>query len=366
MKFIDLQSQYQQHKSDIDQAIQRVLDHGQFINGPEVTEFETALADFVGVSYCVGNASGTTALQIALMALDVGPGDEVITTPFSFFATAEVLILLGIKPVYVDIDPKTYNIDANMIEAAITPKTKAIMPVSLYGQPAEFEKINEIAKKYNLPVIEDGAQSLGASHHGIQSGALSTIGCTSFFPSKPLGAYGDAGACFTNDAELAQKMRQLIDHGQSGRYHHTQIGINGRLDTLQAAILLQKLKHLQKEMDQRQQAARFYDERLSPSIKRPFIEIYNRSAYAQYTVQVDRREWVQAKLSEAGIPTAVHYPKGLHQQPASALGDKEHYPHTERAAERVLSLPFYPGMPLSTIEQVCEALNAIVMATEPA
>ena len=363
MKFIDLQAQYQQYRVDIDAAIQRVLDHGQYINGPEIRQLEAQLADYVGVKHCIGNASGTTAIQIALMALGVGPGDEVITTPFSFFATAEVIILLGAKPVYVDIDLRTYNIDPVGIETAITSKTKAIMPVNLYGQPADFDAINAIAAKYNLPVIEDAAQSLGAIYKGRRSGGLSTIACTSFFPSKPLGCYGDGGACFTNDSALAEKIRMIVDHGQSARYQHTMIGINGRLDTIQAAVLLQKLKHLQKEVDLRQVVAETYSRYLSDEVAKPYIESHNVSAYAQYTIQVERREALREALNAGGIPTAVHYPKGLHQQAASALPETVSYPLTEKASERVVSLPFYPGMPTAVIQQVSEAVNKAIAGT---
>lgn len=359
MKFIDLQSQYQQYKTDIDAAIQRVLDHGQYINGPEVKMFERQLADFVGVKHCIGNSSGTAAIQIALMALEIGHGDEIITSPFSFFATAEVILLMGAKPVYVDIDPRTYNIDPAAIEAAITEKTKAIMPVSLYGQPADFDAINAIAERHQLPVIEDAAQSLGATYKTRRSGALSTIACTSFFPSKPLGAYGDAGACLTNDDTLAEKMRMIADHGQAGRYEHVLVGLNARLDTLQAAILIEKLKHLQHEIDMRQRVANSYAQCLSETITRPYIEAQNVSAYAQYTVQVDQRDKVQAALKEMGVPTAVHYPKGLHQQAASVFEQKS-FPQTERAAERVLSLPFYPAMSLDAVEKVADALNKTI------
>lgn len=360
MKFIDLQAQYQQYKTDIDAAIQSVLDHGQYINGPEIRELEKQLADFVGVKHCIGNASGTTAIQVALMALNIGSGDEVITTPFSFFATAEVIILLGAKPVYVDIDPKTYNIDPTKIESAITEKTKAIMPVSLYGQPAEMDAINAIAERHGLPVIEDAAQSLGAVYKGRRSGGLSTMACTSFFPSKPLGCYGDGGACFTNDDELAEKMRMIVDHGQASRYHHTMIGINGRLDTIQAAVLLQKLKHFQEEIDSRQKVAEEYSRYLSDDILRPYIEPHNISAFAQYTVQVDNRDALREILSEAGIPTAIHYPKGLHQQPATAVEKNASYPVAESTSDRVMSLPFYPGMPSDAVQRVAEALNKAV------
>jgi UDP-2-acetamido-2-deoxy-ribo-hexuluronate aminotransferase len=360
VKFIDLQSQYQQHKMAIDAAIQTVLDHGQYINGPEVAQLESDLQQFVGVSHAIGCASGTTALQMALMAVGVGPGDEVITTPFSFFATAEVIVLLGAKPVYVDIDPQTYNINPDAIEAAITPKTKAIIPVSLYGQAADFDEINAIADRHQLPVIEDAAQSLGATYKGRHSGNLSTIACASFFPSKPLGCYGDGGACFTNDDALAEKMRMIANHGQAARYHHTMIGINGRLDTIQAAILIEKLKHFPAEIEARQTVAAEYARCLSDQIQLPMIKNHNVSAYAQYTIQVSDRDNVREALSAQGIPMAVHYPKGLHQQPATKVDENASYPETELAAARVMSLPFYPGMPQETIEKVAAAIHQIV------
>lgn len=359
VKFIDLQAQYQQYKNDINAAIQTVLDHGQYINGPEVSAFEDRLADYVGVKHCIGNASGTTALQVALMALDIAPGDEVITTPFSFFATAEVIVLLGARPVYVDIDPKTYNIDPAQIEAAITHKTKAIVPVSLYGQVADLDIINSIAERKGLFVIEDAAQSLGATYKGRQSGSLTTIACTSFFPSKPLGCYGDGGACFTNDDVLAQKIRTIINHGQTSRYQHTLIGINGRLDTIQAAILLQKLNHFHNEINLRQQVAEHYARYLPSSISSPFIESHNKSAYAQYTIQVERRDEIQNALQEKGIPTAVHYPKGLHQQPA-VLRENATYPIAEAVSERVLSLPFYPTLSITDIQRTGEVLTEVM------
>ncbi len=360
MKFIDLQTQYKKYKKDINAAIQRVLDHGQYIHGPEIQEFEAQLANYVGVKYCIGNASGTVALQIALMALDIQPGDEIITTPFSFFATAEVILLLGAKPVYVDIDPRTYNISPTAIEAAITPRTKVIMPVSLYGQPADFDAINEIAMQYHIPVVEDAAQSLGATYKGRHSGSLSVIACTSFFPSKPLGCYGDGGACFTNDQELAQKMRRLIDHGQGKRYDHIMIGINGRLDTIQAAILLQKLKYFQEEIVLRQKVAKEYSRYLSNDIILPYIEPYNMSAYAQYTIEVDHRDTVRALLKESGIPTAVHYPKGLHQQPAIHMDQYVFCPVTENASNRVLSLPFYPNLSKKMLQCIANEVNRAV------
>ncbi|MCE5286206.1 MAG: DegT/DnrJ/EryC1/StrS family aminotransferase [Pelosinus sp.] len=339
--FIDLKAQQDRIKEDLDRRIQKVLAHGQYIMGPEVHELEEKLADYVGVKHCLSVASGTDALLIALMALGVNAGDEVITTPFTFIATAEVIALLGAKPVFVDIDPRTYNIKPDLIEAAITSKTKAIIPVSIFGQCADFDTINTIASKYNLPVIEDGAQSFGATYKGRKSCSLSTIGCTSFFPSKPLGCYGDGGACFTNDSNIFKTMDQIRLHGQEKRYHHQLVGINGRLDTLQAAILLVKLEIFPGEVVLREQIGQRYTELLSNSIVTPFIQEKCTSVYAQYTVQVDDRINYQEKLRAAGIPSAVHYPVPLHLQPVFfRLGKGEgSYPAAENVAKRVISLP---------------------------
>lgn len=362
MKFIDLVSQYQAHQSKIDERIQAVLQHGQYIMGPEVAECEQQLANLIGVKHAILNSSGTTALQLALMALDIGPGDEIITSSFSFFATAETAKLLGATPVLVDIDPNTFNIDAHLIEAAITPRTKAIIPVSMFGQCADMDAINAIAARHQLPVIEDAAQSLGAKYKDRFSGNLSTIACTSFFPSKPLGAYGDAGACFTNDDALAKRIRSLLDHGQEGRYHHTSIGINGRCDTLQAAVILAKLDFFAEELRQRQVVAEWYYEALNGVIDLPKIADYNKSVYAQFTVQVDDREAFQAALSAVGIPTVVHYPKGLHQQPAlsdaTVVGSLK---HAERACQRVVSLPFYAGMSREDVEKVAGVIQSLML-----
>lgn len=364
MQFIDLQTQYQKHKTQIDAAISRVLGHGQYLFGPEVESLEKRLASYVGVTHCIAMASGTTALHVALMALNIAPGDEIITTPFSFFATAEVIYLLGAKPVYVDINSQTYLLDPALLEAAITPKTKAIMPVSLYGQCADMDAINSIAKRHHIPVIEDAAQSMGAMYKNKKSGGLSEIGCTSFFPSKPLGGYGDSGACFTNNDELASRMRLIMNHGQKNRYNHVAIGVNGRMDTLQAAVLLEKLAIFEVELEKRQVIANWYRDALSCFAEPPIISSCNYSTFAQYTVQVNNRETVRRLLSEAGIPTAVHYPVGLHQQPvvASISGDQSHsFPVTEHIAKRVMSLPFHPYLEKETVEMICEKLESIVM-----
>lgn len=343
MQFIDLAAQQARIKDKIDAGIQRVLAHGQYILGPEVTELEERLASFSGAKHCITCANGTDALQIAQMAFGIGPGDEVITPGFTYIATAETVAVLRAKPVYVDIDPKTYNLDPAKLEAAITPRTKAIIPVSLYGQCADLDAINAIANKHGIPVIEDAAQSFGAIYKGKRSCNLSTVATTSFFPSKPLGCYGDGGAIFTNDDELATVMRQIARHGQDRRYHHIRVGVNSRLDTLQAAILLPKLEILAEEIRLRNQRAERYT-RLLKAVgieTTPHVKEHNVSAWAQYTIYVNNREEIQGKLRGAGIPTAVHYPIPLNQQPAVA--DKgANLPVGDDAAKRVVSLPMHP------------------------
>jgi UDP-2-acetamido-2-deoxy-ribo-hexuluronate aminotransferase len=356
MEFIDLKSQYQHLKADIDAGIQRVLDHGQYILGPEVAELEEKLAYYTGSKYCITVANGTDALQIAQMALGIGPGDEVITPGFTYIATAETVALLRAKPVYVDIDPRTYNLSPELLEAAITPNTKAIIPVSLFGQCADFDAINAIAAKYGIPVIEDAAQSFGATYKGRKSCNLSTIACASFFPSKPLGCYGDGGAIFTNDDELAKVMRQIARHGQDRRYHHIRVGVNSRLDTIQAAVLLPKLAVLEDELLQRQGIAATYNRFLAQSetfhangitkhpdntIITPYLEPHNTSAWAQYTIQVPDREALQGQLKAAGIPTTVHYPIPLNKQPAVA-DEMALLPVGDAVAQHVMSLPMGP------------------------
>lgn len=357
MQFIDLAAQQARIKDKIDAGIQRVLAHGNYILGPEVAQLEEKLVEFTGAKYCITVANGTDALQIAQMALGVGYGDEVIVPGFSYIATAETPALLGAKPVYVDIDPRTYNLDPAKLEAAITSRTKAIIPVSLYGQCADFDAINTIAEKHGIPVIEDGAQSFGASYKGKKSCNLSTIGCTSFFPSKPLGCYGDGGAIFTNDDELAIVLRQIARHGQDRRYHHIRVGVNSRLDTLQAAILLPKLEILAEEIELRNQVADNYTRLLKEAgiTTAPYIVAHNISAWAQYTIRVENREQIQQKLQEANIPTAVHYPIPLNKQPAVAdenvqlsIGDK--------VADEVMSLPMHPYLTVKEQQLVVRAL----------
>ena len=357
--FIDLKAQQARLKTEIDAGIQRVLAHGQFILGPEVAELEQRLAAYVGARHCITCANGTDALQIALMALGVEPGDEVIMPGFTYIATAETAAILHAKPVYVDIDPRTYLIDPAGLEAAITPRTKAIVPVSLYGQCADFDAINAIAERHGIPVIEDAAQSFGATYKGRRSCHLSTIACTSFFPSKPLGCYGDGGAMFTDDDALAQVMRQIARHGQDRRYHHIRVGMNSRLDTLQAAILLPKLAILDEEIRQRQQVAADYARRLAEAgIEPPFVEAHNVSVYAQYTIRAEDRDALCARLKEAGIPTAVHYPLPLNRQPA-VEDPHAHLPAGDRAAREVLSLPMHPYLTGAQIASIVDSLAAV-------
>ncbi|MCB1874718.1 MAG: DegT/DnrJ/EryC1/StrS family aminotransferase [Chromatiales bacterium] len=359
MNFIDLKAQYLEIQDDVLAGIRKVLESGQYILGPEVRELEQKLAQYVGTEYCLGLSSGTDALVVALMALDIGPGDEVITTAFSFIATGEAIALVGAKPVFVDIDPKSYNVTAETIAPAITPRTKAIMPVSLYGQCADYDAINDLAAEHGLTVIEDAAQSFGATYKGRQSCGLTTIGCTSFFPSKPLGCYGDGGAVFTNDATLDKLMREIYLHGQDRRYHHARLGINGRLDTVQAAVLLAKLPHFADEVVKRAVIGKRYSEALKDVVTTPWISPDNTSVYAQYTIQVDNRDAVQQGLQEKGIPTAVHYPIPLNKQPA--MGSNEaRVPHAEAAAERVISLPMSPWLTQDDQDRVIEAVREVV------
>ena len=363
--FIDLKAQYAVARNEINDRIDKVLNHGQYIMGPEVKELELRLADFVGVRHCVTVSSGTEALLISLMAIGVGPGDEVITTPFSFVATAEVIVLLGATPVYVDIEPDTCNIDSTKIEEAISVRTKAILPVSLYGQPADMDEINQIAARHGLRVIEDAAQSFGAMHRGRYSCNLSAIGCTSFFPSKPLGCYGDGGAIFTDDDSISLACAELRVHGQSKRYVHTRVGVGGRMDTLQCAIVLAKLDLFHHEIKLRAEIAEEYFSLLDRSNfasiagnRIPEIRDYNQSVFAQFTVQVSNRAALIEKLRSAGVPTAVHYPVPINEQPAYA-GAGQHAgatPISSEVAKRVLSIPFGPYLQREHQELVVSAL----------
>jgi UDP-2-acetamido-2-deoxy-ribo-hexuluronate aminotransferase len=360
MQFTDLKAQYAALKPDIDARIQRVLDHGQYIMGPEVAELEQALSAFTGSRHCVTVSSGTEALLIALMALGIGPGDEVVTSPFTFAATGEVIVLVGARPVFVDVQPGTCNLDPTLLEAALTPRTKAIMPVSLYGQVADMAEINAVAARHGLPVIEDAAQSFGATYQGKRSCALSTFGCTSFFPSKPLGCYGDGGALFTDDDALAQAAREIRVHGQSGRYHHTRIGVGGRMDTLQCAIVLAKLSRFAWELERRHALGARYTQALQgiAGLRTLTVAPDRDCVWGQYTVFVDNRASVQAALKEAGIPTAVHYPKPLHHQPAYAAHCcPECCPVSVQVADQVMSLPMSADLSEADQDLVVQALR---------
>lgn len=373
MNFIDLKSQQLTElangrtlRSLINDRISCVLDHGQYILGPEVNELESALASYVGASHCVCVSSGTDALLLALMSIGVQPGDEVITSPFSFVATAEVITLLGAHPVFVDIDPLTYNLDPDLLERAISNRTKAIIPVSLYGQPANFSVINPIASHFGIPVIEDGAQSFGSTHYGQRSCSLSTIGTTSFFPSKPLGCYGDGGALFTNDKDLAERIRRISRHGQSRRYFHTEQGINGRIDTIQAAILLAKLEVFDSEVQARQRLGTTLTTMLNSYgiSQSPYVSPENTSVYAQYTIQVPNRDAFIKDLQLDGIPTAVHYPTLLCMQPSIAMRPpcqaRCHSgcstPVSLSISQRVVSLPFHPYLTDSDLHNIVSAV----------
>ncbi len=362
MDFIDLKTQYRELRDSINARIQKVLDHGQFILGPEVAELEQRLARHVRAKHCVTCGSGTDALQIALMAIGLKPGDEVITPPFTFVATVEMIVLLGAKPVFVDVEPDTCNLDVRLLEAAITPRTRAIMPVALYGQPADMDEINAVAAQRGIPVIEDAAQSFGASYKGRRSCALSTIGATSFFPSKPLGCYGEGGAVFTDDDALATAMREIRHHGQERRYHHTRLGINGRMDTLQCAVLLAKLERFDWEIERRLAIGRRYDELLAglePSVRTVKVRPDRTSVYAQYTIVSDDRDALAKVLGAEGIPTAVHYPVALHHQPAyAALSAGEAYPVSEQLGRRVLSLPMHPYLDEATQARIARTVRA--------
>jgi len=363
--FIDLKSQYQTLKSEIDARIHAVLDHGQYIMGPEVKELEEKLQEYTHAKNCITVASGTEALLISLMALDIGPGDEVITTPFTFVSTAEVIVNVGATPVFVDIQADTCNIDPEKIELAITPNTKAIMPVSLYGQPADMDEINAISKRHgNIPVIEDAAQSFGATYKGKKSCNLSTIGCTSFFPSKPLGCYGDGGAIFTNDDDIALACREIRVHGQSKRYVHTRVGVAGRMDTIQAGVVLAKLTQFDREVQQRQVIGGRYTRLITEScihITPPHLAGDRTSVYGQYTIKTENREELQSQLKEAGIPTAVHYPVPLNEQEAYQKYERHKTPVASEHSKLVLSLPMHNGITIQLQERIMSNLDTVLV-----
>ncbi len=362
--FIDLKSQYKALKESIDSRIHKVLDHGAYVNGPEVAELEQKLAQHTGTKFALTCASGTDALLLPLMALGIGPGDEVITTAFSFIATAEVIVLAGAKPIYVDIDPRTFNIDVTQIEKAITAKTKAIMPVSLYGQMADMDELNALAKKHNLHVIEDSAQSYGASYKKQKSGSMTIAGGTSFFPAKPLGAYGDGGAIFTNDQKLLTVMKEIREHGSESRYYHTRLGVNARLDTLQCAILLAKLERYDWEVERRNKIASRYNESFA-HIKQagfsfPHVKSDRQSVWAQYTLTVQDRDGFAKKMQEAGVPTSIHYPRIMPDQPwykEHTADPQANLSVARNAALHVISLPMYPDMDIPTQDKIIQAVT---------
>ncbi|MDJ0938904.1 MAG: DegT/DnrJ/EryC1/StrS family aminotransferase [Woeseiaceae bacterium] len=357
--FVDLKTQYRAIEPDINERISRVLEHGRYILGPEVTEMEERLADYVGVKHCVSVASGTDALLISLMALGIGPGDEVITTPFTFVATVEVIALLGIQPVFIDIEADTCNVDVSKLEALISERTKAIMPVSLYGQCADMDEINAIAERHGgIPVIEDAAQSFGAAYKDRKSCGVSTIGCTSFFPSKPLGCYGDGGALFTDDDDIAQAAREIRVHGQSARYVHTRVGVGGRMDTLQCAVVLAKLERFDWEVEQRIRIGEKYRSMLEPlGIDSVVVRPDRTSVFAQYTLFLDDRDECQKRMSEADVPTAVHYPIPLNEQPAYRdLCCPDCTPVASAVSKRVISLPMSADLAPEDQDRVISAL----------
>jgi UDP-2-acetamido-2-deoxy-ribo-hexuluronate aminotransferase len=366
MQFIDLKTQYQKHRAAIDGSIARVLEHGQFIMGPEIEELEKALSAYVGVKHAITVASGTDSLEIALRALGIGPGDEVITVPFTWISSCEVIGLVGATPVFVDIDPVTYNMDVAKLERAITPRTKAIMPVSLFGQMPDYEAINRIAAARNITVIEDAAQSMGATQRGRKSCAVTKISSTSFFPAKPLGCYGDGGALFTDDDKLNETMRAIRTHGGIKRHHHPLLGMNGRFDTLQAGILLAKLPHFPDEVTARERIGARYTELLRGFVGVPEVAPGNTHVYAQYTIRVGNREELGIKLKEEGVPSAVYYPKCLHEQPVFAplgysWGD---FPVSERASREVISLPMHPFLTVEEQNLIVAAVRRHARPTE--
>lgn len=364
MQFIDLKTQYEKYKTEVDERIHAVLEHGRYIMGPEIAELETILAEYVGVKHCITVASGTDSLEIALRALGVGAGDEVITVPFSWISTAEVIAAVGATPVFIDVEYNTFNMDADLLEAAITKNTKAIMPVSLFGQMPNLELINEIAGKYGIPVIEDAAQSFGASRIGKRSCGASTIGSTSFFPAKPLGCYGDGGALFTDDDDLGEAMRAIRTHGGVKRHYHTHIGLNGRFDTIQAAVLLAKWPHFEAEVKARGENGARYSELLKDHVVTPAIAEGNTHVYGQYTIRVDegKRDEIVAGMKEAGIPVGIYYPKCFHEQPVfEYLGYKYgDFPESEKASREVLSLPMHPFLTEDEQQSVVNTLRELV------
>lgn len=360
--FANLGLAYSEHKPAIDSAMAKVIENSSFIMGPAVVEFEKSLNSFVSTKHSLTCSSGTDALLLAMMAIDIQPGDEIITSPFTFIASGETIAFLKAVPIFVDIEEDSYTIDPDKIEKAITKKTKAIMPISLFGQVADMVKINAIAKKYNLYVIEDAAQSFGATHHGKRSCNLSTIGCTSFFPAKPLGCFGDGGAVFTNDDTIAEKVNSLRLHGQTKRYYHKYIGMGGRLDALQAAILNEKLKYYCNDIIRRQYVAETYSRNIKSSVIKPITKTENTSVWAQYSIRVKKREQIQEKLKKVGIPTAVHYPMPLHLQECFKYlnGKNGDFPIAEQVSNEIMSLPMNPYLTEIEINYITDQLNNIL------
>ena len=367
MQFVDLRRQYLAYQTEIDAAMRRVLEHGQFIMGPEVRRLETVLADYVGVKHTIAVSSGTAGLEIALRALEIGRGDEVITVPFTWISSAEVIGLVGARPVFVDIEPTTFNLDPTLLEAAITPHTRAIIAVSLFGQMPDYDQINTVAAHHGIVVIEDGAQSFGATQHGHRSCGVTLIGSTSFFPAKPFGCYGDGGAVFTSDDTLAERMSAIRTHGGQ-RHSHRLLGTNGRLDTLQAAVLLAKLPYFEEELTARARLGARYSELLEDVCTTPEVAPGNSHIFAQYTIRVDDRDHVAASLKELGIPTAVYYLRCLHEQPVfSELGYRVgDFPMSEQASRHVLSLPMHPFLTDGEQGAVARAVRVALVKTNAA
>jgi UDP-2-acetamido-2-deoxy-ribo-hexuluronate aminotransferase len=359
MEFIDCKEQYRRYKTEIDDRMRAVLAHGQYVMGPEVFELEKALAKYVGVNHCITASSGTHTLEIALRALGIGPGDEVVTVPFTWISTAEVIALVGARPVFVDIEPDTFNINVDLLQGAINSRTKAILPVSLFGQMPDFDRINALAAQHGLPVMEDAAQSFGAEQRGRKSGGVTTIGSTSFFPAKPLGCFGEGGALFSNDDSLSEKMKAIRTHGGVERHQHPLLGTNGRFDTIQAAVLLAKLPHFQWEVEERGKIGARYSAALRDFCTVPTMAPGNTHVYAQYTIRLPDRDKAAARLKAQGIPTAIHYPKCLHEQPVfSKLGyNWGDFPESERASREVLSLPMHPFLSPADQDKVIDALR---------
>ena len=359
MEFIDCKEQYRRYKTEIDDRMRAVLAHGQYVMGPEILELEQALAQYVGVKHCITGSSGTHTLEIALRALGIGPGDEVVTVPFTWISTAEVIALVGARPVFVDIEPDTYNINVDLLPAAINSRTKALLPVSLFGQMPDYDRINALAAQHGLPVLEDAAQSFGAEQRGRKSGGVTTIGSTSFFPAKPLGCFGEGGALFCHDDQLAEHMRAIRTHGGLQRHHHPWLGTNGRFDTIQAAVLLAKLPHFPWEVEERGRIGARYSEALSGHCVAPAVAAGNTHVYAQYTIRIPERDKVAERLKGLGIPTAVYYPKCLHEQPVFAKlgrgpGDM---PEAEKASREVLSLPMHAFLSEADQDRVIDAIR---------